>query len=149
MSTPYNPSLGRTTVPFQIWHDSPLFAKLAARDENLEPNDESLTHQLPGRVEICGTCSGRGQHSLRIGGITGQEWRDDWDEDSRELYLSGGMDEQCDSCEGSGRVVVVDRDRVETDILAEYDRQVQEEAEDLAMQRAEMRAEMGMAYYHG
>lgn len=59
---------------------------------------------VPTENLTCGRCRGKGQHSLRIGAITADEWNNEWDEDSRELYMSGGMDEKCEVCNGHGKV---------------------------------------------
>lgn len=105
-------------------------------------DDEDRFVLLPANWEICGTCRGNGQHSLRLGAITGSEWAE-WDQDEQENYMSGMYDEQCGSCEGKGRVLVVDREacarnpeyRAALDKM-DRDREIDEEID--AMHRAEI-----------
>jgi hypothetical protein len=57
---------------------------------------------------ICPHCEGHGQvdHPAFSNGITSDEWHGpDWDDESRENYLSGAYDVPCPDCEG-GRVRV-------------------------------------------
>lgn len=53
---------------------------------------------------ICPTCSGEGQHSRAIGCITADQWEQDWSDDEKEMYLEGGYDQTCESCQGSGKI---------------------------------------------
>lgn len=54
---------------------------------------------------ICPACNGDGTSSAHLGAITGDEWNGpDWDDDSREMYLSGGYDKPCTKCDGTGKV---------------------------------------------
>ena len=64
--------------------------------------------QEDGRIEfpmvfkVCPTCDGRGRHvnpSIDGNGITADEW-DEWDDNSKEMYLSGGCDVKCYTCDG-------------------------------------------------
>ena len=56
---------------------------------------------------ICGACEGEGTSSAHLGAITSDEWNGpDWDDDSREDYLEGRYDKQCEKCRGTGKVDV-------------------------------------------
>lgn len=111
---------------------------------------QGVEHKLPGKYEVCTTCHGRGHHSRRFGAISMEDFHGpDWDEDSREAYIRGDYDEQCETCKGQRVVLVVDRERAKPDLLAEYDRIEESIQETYDIQRSEMMAEMGMAYFYG
>lgn len=120
-----------------------------AIDEIEHGADEDRIVQLPAKYEICSTCRGTGGHSLRFGAIT-QRDREQWDDESFEAYMRGDYDEACGDCEGTGKVLVVDRERVRTDeqkaALAQYDENARLDAEDAAMHEAEMRYCYGLNY---
>jgi excinuclease UvrABC ATPase subunit len=80
-------------------------------------------HQLPSVWTICHRCDGNGTHDHPAfsNGITSSEWEQDWDEEEREHYLRGAYDVQCEKCHGSGKVLEVDRDRVNPRLLVLYD----------------------------
>lgn len=67
--------------------------------------------ELPANYEICSTCLGEGSHvnpSIDSHGITMDEWENEWDDESREMYLSGGYDVTCNECKGLRVVPVID-----------------------------------------
>lgn len=98
--------------------------------------------RLPTKKEVCPDCEGEGRVvNPSIGAITASQWRDEWDEESREMYLSGGYDVQCRTCNGLNVVDVVDRDRCEKADLEEWDHQEAEREACDSMQRAEARME--------
>lgn len=118
-----------------------------AVDEVEHGADEDHVIQLPAKYEICSTCRGTGGHSLRFGAIT-QRDREQWDDDSFDAYMNGDYDETCDDCEGTGKVLVVDRERVRTEAqklaLAQYDENARLDAEDAAVREAENRYCFGL-----
>jgi len=90
---------------------------------------------LPTAMEVCPTCRGRGRHVNRAidgNGITADEWWNEWDDESREMYLTGGYDVVCEECDGQNVVEVVDEDACSPELLAAW------QDEEMAM--AEMRA---------
>ena len=56
---------------------------------------------------VCSRCRGEGKHDHPAfsNGITAEEWDRDWDENSREMYVSGSYDVPCEECKGR-RVVL-------------------------------------------
>lgn len=99
---------------------------------------------MPHTWKICPTCRGEGRNSLHLGAFSGrrlEEARADtefWDD-----YMNGRLDQTCESCEGSGKVRVLDRKACSKEKLALWDAQEREDAEYRAMQRAEYLAEGG------
>jgi len=106
-------------------------------------DDEDRTVHLPAEYVICSQCRGTGGHSLRFGAITQSDRDEHWDEDSFESYMRGDYDEKCEPCDGTGKVLIVDRDACRTDeqkaALAKMDRDREIDAEIEAEHRAEMR----------
>jgi len=113
----------------------------------IQHNDDGseTEHNLPARWEICDSCCGNGTTTRHIecdgGGFTGSEWAEacNDDPDFEENYFSGVYDRACPDCNGSGKVQVVDRDRVSPAILASMDADADEEYEYQAMRAAERR----------
>lgn len=84
---------------------------------------------VPFKWAICGRCDGDGTHTnpaIDGHGITADEWNGpDWDDESRETYLSGGYDVSCEVCGGSGKVQEQDYDSLPDEVrelLEEDDR---------------------------
>ena len=64
--------------------------------------------------EVCPRCCGEGTHvnpSIDGNGISADEWYNEWDDESREMYLTGGYDVTCEECHGSNVVDVLDETR--------------------------------------
>ena len=97
---------------------------------------------LPTRWAICPTCEGNGSHSQAIGAITGQEWLDDWSPEEREDSLNGAYDRHGETCDGSGKVLEVNRRACNTRelraALKDHDEGEEHLAEVDAIQRAEI-----------
>lgn len=77
-------------------------------------DDEGNELEFPLKLEVCGTCDGKGTHvnpSIDSHGIGAEEWAEDWDEDEREGYMNGRYDVQCSECNGERVVPVLDEDR--------------------------------------
>lgn len=87
-----------------------------AKDRLVLENGEGLEVELPSKYEVCGRCRGKGAHvnpNIDGHGITADEWNGpDWDEESQEMYLSGGYDISCLDCGGDRVVLVPDEDRL-------------------------------------
>lgn len=82
---------------------------------------------------ICDYCDGDGGHSRRFGAISAEDFAE-WDEDSRHSYLSGRYDERCDSCNGSGKVRVLNEDILPAEVQ-DWIQSYREDAYDSAMER--------------
>lgn len=102
---------------------------------------------LPARWAICSECRGNGATSRHVecddcygepGGFTASEWADQ-DDEFREDYLAGRYDRPCDSCKGTGKVLVVDRECADPVDLNLWDAEMDADAEFAALCRAERR----------
>ena len=89
--------------------------------------DDDEEVEIPSRFEVCDRCAGRGTHvnpNIDGHGITADEWwGPDWDDESREMYLSGGYDVTCQECDGARVVLVPDLERLEREdpeLLKQY-----------------------------
>lgn len=126
----------------------PYIAVAVAEIEHGDDEDRSVN--LPAKYEICSQCRGTGGHSLRFGAITQSDRDENWDEDSFAAYMRGDYDEKCEPCDGTGKVLVIDRDAIRTDeqkaALAKYDADAEAEADFRAEQEAEMRYCYGPNY---
>ena len=94
-------------------------------------DDCETTYSAPAKYEVCERCEGTGSHSnpsIDGNGITASEW-DEWDDDSRQMYLSGGYDVRCTVCNGERVVLTINRERCEPNILAAYDAHIASERE--------------------
>ena len=94
--------------------------------------------RLPYKFEICSTCNGHGKNSLHLGAYTADEM-DEAGPEFEEDYFAGRYDRKCDPCGGTGKVMVVDRDRTPPDLLARWDDIQRDEAEYRRMVEAERR----------
>lgn len=81
--------------------------------------------------EICDECSGEGHvdNPAFSNGISGEEWNHEWDEESREAYLSGAYDVRCDKCKGSGKFLAPNLDELSDEERAGYEKRQQDEAD--------------------
>lgn len=110
-----------------------------------DENDEPVT--LPTVWAICSTCRGDGHHSRHLGAFSGEEFDEAFGTpEEKEDYFAGVYDKTCEDCGGTGKVQIVDRDRL-TDEQAERLREEEEaEAEYRAEQAAENRYFYGSDY---
>lgn len=80
--------------------------------------------ELPTVWEICTRCRGNGTHvnpSIDGHGISEDEWNGpDWDEESRETYMSGGYDVRCEAGCVDGKVLVPDDEACKAEPLKSY-----------------------------
>lgn len=108
----------------------------------------SITHHLPVRLEVCGTCRGHGTRvnpSIDGNGITSSEM-DELGDDFRDDYMAGIYDVQCSTCEGRNVVPVVDEDRADPVILEAYYADMEDAAREDASEARLRRMESGEAY---
>lgn len=76
--------------------------------------DENGNIRLPAKWTICDDCEGEGHHAKHLGDMT-QRDIDEGFHEVYEDYMAGFYDRQCESCEGAGKVVVVDVEACERD----------------------------------
>jgi hypothetical protein len=116
--------------------------------EEDDEGEETVT-RIPAEFEICYECRGEGRHTNRNidgNGITASEWAEDWDEESRETYLSGGYDVDCEVCDGSGKILVPSTENLtekQKESLERYERQQEQNARWDAEDRHTRRMESG------
>lgn len=82
--------------------------------EYLDDDGYEQEHSFPSKKEVCPRCNGEGKHvnpNVDGHGITAEEWEQDWDDESREMYFSGGYDVMCEECHGHNVVDVPDESR--------------------------------------
>lgn len=99
----------------------------------LPEDDSQYRIDLPSEWEICGRCDGHGTHTnpnIDGNGISQDEWEGpDWDDESREMYRTGGFDVRCEAgCEG-GKVLVVKEEALTADQRRVYEEWMRDESE--------------------
>lgn len=115
--------------------------RMVMKIELLDDETAEYEAELPIHFEVCDRCRGKGTHtnpSIDGHGISAEEWANDWDDESREMYMNGGYDVSCEECGGRRVVPVVDEDRCDPDVLKHYHehlRAVNEMRRDEAMER--------------
>jgi hypothetical protein len=96
-----------------------------------EETGDMVEQEIPAVWAICDRCRGNGKHDHPAfsNGITADEWNGpDWDEESRDAYLSGRYDVQCGDCCGTGKVLEADWDNMDPDLAKRYEEDLREEA---------------------
>jgi len=88
---------------------------------------------------ICATCRGSGGHSNRFGAFSANEWNEQ-DDEFRDNYLSGRYDENCDTCDGTGKVLMLNEDELSDEAREYLHDYLEDEYETAAMERAERMA---------
>lgn len=107
---------------------------------------EMVTGDLPARYEVCWRCGGEGSHvnpNVDGHGITADEWANEWDEDQRETYMSGGYDVSCEECGGARVTLALDDEAIASgsEELRDLHRAYMNQQDALAEMRAEEAAE--------
>ncbi len=100
---------------------------------------EPLEKELPLEWRVCGVCRGEGKHvnpSIDAGGISATEFYED--PEFVDDYMSGAFDVTCNACGGRTTVPGVDWSQLSDADAEAYRKQLDEEAADLACQRAEL-----------
>ena len=100
-----------------------------------------VVHDFPAVIVVCGYCGGTGVTTEHIDGhgISMEEWDRDWDEESRDDYLSGKYDKNCPECKGQKVVLEINRDVADQAILRILDDWTESDRETEAMHAAERR----------
>lgn len=70
--------------------------------------------QVPAKWNICGSCRGEGTRAHHGIAFTSEEWAEacDGDSDFADDYMAGRYDTTCEECDGAGKVLIVDEDRL-------------------------------------
>lgn len=92
---------------------------------------------LPWKWEICSACNGHGKSSAYLGAFTHDEMYED--PDFADDYFAGNYDRTCDCCEGGGKVMAVDFDRLTPEETEAFCQEERDRAEDRAIEAAERR----------
>lgn len=100
-------------------------------------NDEDEWITVRSEKQVCPTCHGEGKHVNRNidgNGITADEWWNEWGDEEREMYMTGGYDVVCEECGGANVIDVADESDPNFHLYFEY---MQQQWEYEAEQRAE------------
>jgi hypothetical protein len=111
-------------------------------DPEWDPEGEPGILKLNAHYEVCGRCDGKGTHwhESLSNGITQEDRERDWDDESWEWLMNGGMDVRCSECHGDRVVATVPQTFSNEDRAARlYWEWVQEEADYRALCESERR----------
>jgi hypothetical protein len=102
------------------------------------PDGSVEERPLPTTWAVCDVCNGEGKHvnpSIDCGGLSAEDFADD--PEFAEDYMRGAYDVTCNKCAGRTTIRAVDWDRLSAEDRALYEKQLDEEAADRAIERAE------------
>jgi hypothetical protein len=91
--------------------------------------DDEAEFTAPARYEVCSTCDGKGSHvnpAIDSHGIGAEEWAEEWDDESREMYFNGGYDVPCNECHGRRVAPEPDWDRMTPEERAKVERAIED-----------------------
>ena len=116
------------------WYKSLDERRMVATVELSWEDDEGNYHEdeeVEVRVvfDICPTCLGIGHYvnpSIDSHGICADEWTDEWDEDEKDRYFSGGFDITCVECDGNRVVPVVDEEHNDLRLIIKINNYIDE-----------------------
>lgn len=101
-------------------------------------NEDGSETVLPFRWIICGQCNGNGTSSAYLGAYT-QADMDEAGPEFREDYFAGRYDRECETCGGSGKIMVADEKRMTKAQVRELREQRRADREIDAIHAAERR----------
>jgi len=101
-----------------------------------DENGDEYEVDLPMRWTICNNCEGHGKSSAYLGAYTASEM-DEAGPEFEEDYFSGALDRTCECCKGSGKVQVVDVDRLSPEERKVFDDDCEIERQMRAEERME------------
>jgi RecJ-like exonuclease len=99
--------------------------------------EDDTERELPFVWEICGRCDGHGKSSEHLGAFTGDQMRED--PDFAAAYMAGEYDQDCQHCDGTGKVMVPDFNKISKPDAKEYRAQIRALHEVEAEHEAERR----------
>lgn len=108
--------------------------KMVIRWETENAEGATVVHEFPARFEVCPTCDGKGSHTNPS--IDASGYYPDDDDDNGYDYESSA----CGTCHGKRVVLEIDRRASDPDMLAAYDRHLDDLDECDADRLAEIRA---------
>ena len=100
--------------------------------------DDGSEIELPFLWCICISCQGHGKSSAYLGAYTQSEM-DEAGPEFFDDYMAGRYDRPCETCDGTGKIKVVDRKKLTPAQRLEWDEQRQCEREERAIRAAERR----------
>jgi DnaJ-class molecular chaperone len=101
--------------------------------------------QLPFRYALCPSCDGRGTTTRHVepdgGGFTASDWAEacNDDPDFPDDYFAGFYDRPCGCCDGLRVVPVVDEQQLDAATLAEWNQQLDDDADYARLRAYEQR----------
>ena len=84
--------------------------------------EEDKIVRVPHIIELCWNCNGEGRHlqtSLRNIAFSSED--QDYDPDFMEEMREGFYDERCDTCQGQGRLIMIDEELCDKEILKDIE----------------------------
>lgn len=94
----------------------------------LPDGDDEEEVEIPIVFEVCDVCDGLGKYvnpSIDSHGISSEEWENDWDEEEKDNYLSGGYDVECSRCKGKRVVPSPDETRMEKELFIRVSKHIE------------------------
>lgn len=101
-------------------------------------DDDDNELRIATTKEVCPTCRGEGKHVNRNidgNGITADEWYNEWGDEEREMYMTGGYDVVCEECKGENVIDVPDEDDVNFPAYYKYMQEMWEMEAEMAAER--------------
>jgi len=127
-----------------------LQMKITVENSEHGTDEDFIETTLSAKYEICTRCRGKGSHtnpSIDGHGISADEWNGPgWDDESRDMYLSGGYNVGCEAACDNGKVLIIDLAALTTDqtkLVEEYLEGVDESEREAAYDRRTREAEDG------
>ncbi len=106
-------------------------------------DDEEMQVTFPMKFVVCDVCDGKGTHvnpSIDAHGITEDEFSS-WDNEEREMYMSGAYDITCATCKGDRVLPTINEDAVTDKTMLEnlklYEKQKSVDAYYASIERQE------------
>lgn len=91
-------------------------------------HEDGSETELPWQYEICDSCQGHGKSSAYLGAFTADDMQED--PEFSEAYMAGDYDRACEACNGSGKAIVPDFERMTDEQQAAWLQQESDAASD-------------------
>ncbi len=109
--------------------------------------DDGGEETLPFKWEICSQCRGHGTSTRYLGAFTADQMRED--PEFAEDYKNGEYDRTCETCQGGGKVKVLDETKLSPEKLEAYRDQQRDDEDTRAIERQERMMEGGWREMEG